>query len=114
MSLVWAALINAGDDGLTELVLRTANSFPAKNLNDPNKLIEKDAAAEWAGRFRAYFPSKESIENSKGGKSNAGTICFQQKWFDGPRFPRHVMRDCSSVRPGLMMHNKVPRSLYSG
>lgn len=38
---------------------------------------------------------------------NAGTICFQEKWFLGPRFPKSVMRDCVSRREGILMHNKV-------
>lgn len=44
---------------------------------------------------------------SKGGPRNAGTICFQEKWFEGDKFPRHVMRECGSVREGVLMHNKA-------
>lgn len=37
----------------------------------------------------------------------AGTICFQAKWWQADTFPRDVLRDCRSVRPGVLMHSKV-------
>ncbi|KAL1972509.1 hypothetical protein VTN31DRAFT_6923 [Thermomyces dupontii] len=57
--------------------------------------------------FRAYYPSQQTVHRSKGGPMNAGTICFQEKWFLGPRFPKSVMRDCVSRREGILMHNKI-------
>ena len=38
---------------------------------------------------------------------DAGTICFQKQWFEAPTFPREVLRDCVSARPGMLMHNKM-------
>lgn len=44
---------------------------------------------------------------SYGGPNSAGTICFQSNWYEGPKFPRDVLRDCQSVRGRTLMHNKV-------
>ncbi|RJE25678.1 tyrosyl-DNA phosphodiesterase domain-containing protein [Aspergillus sclerotialis] len=96
-----------GDDGLTEFTLRTAKSFPAKRYNDPGRLIQGNTAGEWTNRFRVYFPSQDVVQDSKGGPRNAGTICFQEKWYEGAKFPRHVLRECRSQRPALLMHNKI-------
>ena len=63
--------------------------------------------SQFINNFRAYYPSQQTVHRSKGGPMNAGTICFQEKWFLGPKFPRSVMRDCVSRREGLLMHNKV-------
>ncbi|PTU18765.1 hypothetical protein P175DRAFT_0534536 [Aspergillus ochraceoroseus IBT 24754] len=96
-----------GDDGATELVLRTAKSFPARSLSDPKRLIQGNTADEWTDRFRVYFPSQETVSRSKGGPQCAGTVCFQSRWYEGPKFPGHVLRDCESRRQGLLMHNKA-------
>ncbi|PLB49439.1 putative tyrosyl-DNA phosphodiesterase [Aspergillus steynii IBT 23096] len=96
-----------GDDGSTELTLRNAKSFPAKNFTDPTKLIQKNTAEECKDRIRVYYPSQEVIKASRGGPQNAGTICFSSKWYEGPKFPRQVLRDCESKRFGLLMHNKL-------
>ncbi|KAE8148000.1 tyrosyl-DNA phosphodiesterase-domain-containing protein [Aspergillus avenaceus] len=100
-------LASQGDDGMTEYVLRTAKSFPAQIRNDPTRLVEKTTAEEWKNRFRVYFPSEATVRDSKGGPQCAGTICFQQKWYMSPKFPRQVLRDCKSQRPGVLMHNKI-------
>ncbi|GFF59823.1 hypothetical protein IFM62136_04329 [Aspergillus lentulus] len=100
-------LASQGDDGITDFTLRTSKTFPTRNPNDRNQLIHKNTAEEWKDRFRVYFPSQTTIEQSRGGPDCAGTICFQSKWYEGPKFPRHVLRDCKSRRPGLLMHNKI-------
>ncbi|KAE8372877.1 tyrosyl-DNA phosphodiesterase-domain-containing protein [Aspergillus bertholletiae] len=96
-----------GDDGSTEYVLRTAKSFPVRSRNSPTQLIDKSTAEEWQDRFRVYFPSEATVNDTKGGPQSAGTICFQSRWYTGQKFPRHVLRDCVSQRPGLLMHNKI-------
>ncbi|GFG02590.1 tyrosyl-DNA phosphodiesterase 1 [Aspergillus udagawae] len=100
-------LASQGDDGITEFTLRTSKTFPARNPNDTDQLIHKNTAEEWKDRFRVYFPSQTTIEQSRGGPDCAGTICFQSKWYEKPKFPRHVLRDCKSRRAGLLMHNKI-------
>ncbi|KAK3296034.1 tyrosyl-DNA phosphodiesterase-domain-containing protein [Chaetomium fimeti] len=57
--------------------------------------------------MRIFFPSRETVLQSKGGKDGAGTICFQSKWWQAPTFPRELLRDCKSVRPGVLMHSKI-------
>ncbi|KAL1868978.1 hypothetical protein Plec18167_007980 [Paecilomyces lecythidis] len=98
-----------GDDGLTEFTLRNSKTFPVKNRGDPKVVVQKDAGQEFKDRFRVYFPSDSTVRQSKGGPQCAGTICFQSKWFQGPKFPRYALRDCVSRRDGLLMHNKFPR-----
>lgn len=85
--------------------------------------------------FRIYFPSRETVADSKGGlgvscsrgprpnqtprlkhtsrtdpangSQGAGTICFQPKWWGMDTFPKHLMRDCRSHRRGMLMHSKM-------
>lgn len=96
-----------GDDGLTEYTLRTEKKSAAKDPGDSNKANQKSILEEWKSRFRVYFPSLETVRSSKGGTNAAGTICFTSRWWEGPKFPRHVLRDCISRREGVLMHNKV-------
>ncbi|KAL3458664.1 tyrosyl-DNA phosphodiesterase-domain-containing protein [Aspergillus heterothallicus] len=96
-----------GDSGLIELALRTSKSLPTKHPNDPRRLISATTADEWKDRMRIYFPSQETVLRSKGGPNSAGTICFQSKWFGNGKFPVHGLRDCQSVRDGMVMHNKI-------
>ncbi|PWY80966.1 phospholipase D/nuclease [Aspergillus sclerotioniger CBS 115572] len=100
-------LASQGDNGLTDFTLRTAKKFPAPRRDDSSVTIKKETAAEWKDRFRIYFPSQATVNSSKGGSGYAGTVCFQSKWFESVKFPRHVLRDCKSQREGLLMHNKI-------
>jgi hypothetical protein len=58
-------------------------------------------------RFRVFFPSAETVRNSRGGEPAGGTICFQRPWWTAPTFPKTLLRDTKSVRAGTLMHNKV-------
>ncbi|KAF2103090.1 phospholipase D/nuclease, partial [Rhizodiscina lignyota] len=57
--------------------------------------------------FRIYFPTHETVANSFGGTDAAGTICLRRQWFTAPTFPKALMRDYRSSRPGLLSHNKI-------
>ncbi|KAI1102584.1 phospholipase D/nuclease [Jackrogersella minutella] len=88
-----------GDDGMKEYEMRNPkggkNKKPVQaksNLND---------------RFRFYFPSLDTVVRSRGGKNAAGTICVSSKWWDSTTFPRELVRDCKSVRSGLLIHSKL-------
>ena len=59
------------------------------------------------GRFRVFFPSRQTVSVSKGGFDYAGTVCFWSKWWKDPSFPKALVRDCKSVRAETLMHNKV-------
>jgi hypothetical protein len=105
-SLNWAFLdalylAAQGDDGLIELCQRTSKT--KKSLPYPHANIIKLLARN----FRIYFPTHPTVASSTGGPDCGGTICFSSKWYDSPTFPREVMRDCVSVRKGLLMHNKM-------
>ena len=56
------------------------------------------------------FPIQTTTHDSADGflpQQSAGTICFQPKWWKAATFPHELMRDCKSVRPGMLMHGKV-------
>ncbi|KAK4114100.1 phospholipase D/nuclease [Canariomyces notabilis] len=91
----------AGDCGLKEYDARTAG----RKSKDAN--LADHAVVPVLDHMRVYFPSRETIMRSKGGKANAGTICFQAKWWQAETFPHKVLRDCKSVRSGLVMHSKI-------
>lgn len=97
-----------GDDGLAALQL--ANKIPKNSTFQPLRQVSRENGDQWHGNLRVYFPSMHTVRSSKGGPDCAGTICFQRKWYDS-RFPKHVMRDCVSSRPGLLMHNKVQETI---
>ena len=94
-----------GDNGTSELSWRTPTA--AKSLPVPQKRSES-----FMDRFNIYFPSHATVASSRGGPRGAGTVCLQQQWFEGPKFPRESFRDCKSTRAGLLMHNKVCMLLY--
>lgn len=58
--------------------------------------------------LRIYFPTEETVRNSKGGPSSAGTICFSKKWWETNDLIRECLCDCIGARQdGILMHNKV-------
>ena len=104
-----------GDNGLTEYNWREGISKLSQNKGNDEQQAEKkvldmmqDTTRE---NFRVYFPTYETVVASNGGTGCGGTICFSGKCFAYPQFPRGVLRDCSSQRTGLVMHNKVGRLL---
>ncbi|KAK9474008.1 tyrosyl-DNA phosphodiesterase-domain-containing protein [Dipodascopsis tothii] len=66
-----------------------------------------DSLADIERRFRVYFPTHDTVAASKPGPMGAGTVCFQVNYWQNPNFPRAILRDGRSVRPGCLMHNKV-------
>ncbi|KLJ09920.1 hypothetical protein EMPG_09924 [Blastomyces silverae] len=93
-----------GDSGLKELTLRTSKRFPSENWGVVTKRTDGE---KWKDKFRVVFPSLNTVRKSKGGAENAGTICFQSKWYNTATFPKDIMRDNISRREGLLMHNKI-------
>ncbi|KAF8248888.1 phospholipase D/nuclease, partial [Wilcoxina mikolae CBS 423.85] len=117
-----------GHNGIAELQRRNKKPIkaaPPKGKKNPfsfKKAIENDAdestdddsdfeeETKWSNvkeRFRVFFPSKDTVVASKGGADCGGTICFQRKWWNEGTFPKTLVRDCKSVRPGVLMHNKL-------
>lgn len=98
-----------GDDGLKEYGWR--NRAVTSTMKTPQVDSQQTQSARERLRsqlrlgMNIYFPTQETVRTSTAG--SAGTICFQSKWYNSPTFPRKILRDCKSVRPGMLMHNKV-------
>ncbi|KAF4582907.1 ubiquitin interaction domain-containing protein [Ophiocordyceps camponoti-floridani] len=107
------ALYNAcqGDDGMREYGQRTTRKADDKQRRPRHWQQLKD-------RIRIYFPTNQTVSDSRGGKAAAGTICMQARWWRSPDFPVELVRDCVNTREGLLMHTKVifvrRRSVGSG
>ncbi|KAG6991123.1 hypothetical protein G7Y79_00057g091050 [Physcia stellaris] len=99
-----------GDDGTIEIERRiplrskAKKDLPArlKATNEREQLIKILQA-----HFRIYFPTNETVANSTGGKDCGGTVCVQSKGYYASTFPKELLRDCKSVRNGMLMHNKM-------
>ncbi|KAI0121811.1 phospholipase D/nuclease [Daldinia grandis] len=100
MDLLSAIYYSAqGDDGMKEYGIRNAKGRKVK--------APMQAKPALKNKFRIYFPSHETVVQSRGGRNAAGTICVQSKWWDTATFPREMIRDCKSVRSGLLIHSKL-------
>ncbi|KAG9241786.1 tyrosyl-DNA phosphodiesterase-domain-containing protein [Calycina marina] len=91
-----------GDSGVTEYGWRL-NKCAKTALTTGEDVVLKDAK----DRFRIYFPTRDTVAQSKGGLGSGGTICFQSKWYNASTFPKHLLRNCQSRRPGILMHSKM-------
>lgn len=82
-----------------------------KNSKSKNSLItdEEKALDEMIrDKLRIFFPSDTTVRESKGGPMSAGTICFQQKWWNDNDIIRNCLYDCIGARgDGILMHSKV-------
>lgn len=63
--------------------------------------------AQALSSFRVLFPTTASIAVSRGGPRSAGTICCQREYWEHPDFPRQILRNSISSRPGILSHNKL-------
>ncbi|KAH7308226.1 ubiquitin interaction domain-containing protein [Stachybotrys elegans] len=88
-----------GDDGMKEFKSRASRNKGSGKATHPSAQIQD--------HFRIYFPTERTVRQSKGGTPAAGTICFQEKWWRSPTFPRQLVRDCINTRTGLLMHSKL-------
>ncbi|KAK5247345.1 hypothetical protein LTR40_011894, partial [Exophiala xenobiotica] len=83
-------------------------SSASRHINQAeDRRQEQEQREWWKNNFRIYYPSDQTVRQSKGGPRNAGTICFSNKWWAQGTFPRSNMRDCISSREGMLMHNKL-------
>jgi hypothetical protein len=57
--------------------------------------------------FVVYFPTEETVKQSRGGPDSAGTICLQDKYYNKTGFPKSIFREYQSKRRGLLSHNKL-------
>ncbi|TQN68231.1 Tyrosyl-DNA phosphodiesterase 1 [Colletotrichum shisoi] len=97
------------DSGMKEYEARqskpTRNKAAKAGLAGSRPLGE--GTLQWQHHFRIYFPTEKTVSSSRGGRSSAGTISFQEKWWKSSTFPRELLRDCQSVRSGLLLHSKA-------
>ncbi|KAF8427386.1 tyrosyl-DNA phosphodiesterase-domain-containing protein [Tirmania nivea] len=84
----------------------TTTTSSSKDNNEPTN-IELTWEVDISDKFNVYFPTHDTVAQSKGGTGAGGTICFQRKWWDAPTFPKEVMRDCVSTRARVLMHSKL-------
>ncbi|KZF21292.1 phospholipase D/nuclease [Xylona heveae TC161] len=102
-----------GDDGLTEFERRNSKSKSRRRVERRPPAGAEQQLSRWVQeKFRIYFPTEETVLASRGGPGNGGTICFQPRWYNSDVFPRSLMRDCKSLREGLLMHNKILYARY--
>ncbi|KAK0623083.1 tyrosyl-DNA phosphodiesterase-domain-containing protein [Immersiella caudata] len=97
-----------GDSGLKEYQLRTAGR-KGKSISggcNDTEMLDK--------HIRVYFPSLQTVKESRRGKDGAGTICFTSKWWSAESFPRKILWDCQSTRMGVLMHSKLMFIRQSG
>ena len=104
-----------GDNGLKEYVWRKPTNAPKKKMatqeDSQSAQVSRERLRSYLREeFHVYFPTHETVRKSTAG--SAGTICFNSKWYNSPNFPQEILRDCQSVRPGMLMHNKV-RPIFS-
>ncbi|CAO3618381.1 unnamed protein product [Cunninghamella blakesleeana] len=52
------------------------------------------------------FPTEDTVVSSKLGRSGADTICLNTNTWRKPTFPKQIMCDAISLRPGTLMHSK--------
>ena len=125
-------LLQQGDDGVTEYEWRNGKAGKRAGMESS---AERKLSEHLRDNFRIYFPSWETVAESKGGlvvsvsaTSNStpfvfndvwlsrsglisikggGTICFASKWYYAETFPRALMRECKSRRRAMLMHNKI-------
>ncbi|KAK2061223.1 ubiquitin interaction domain-containing protein [Colletotrichum caudatum] len=94
-----------------DYVVRKRQSKPtgskaAKAGLDGSRLVDNEPL-HLQRHFRIYFPTENTVSLSRGGRSSAGTISFQEKWWKSSTFPRELLRDCQSARSGLLLHTKA-------
>jgi hypothetical protein len=85
------------------------NIYEAARGNDvvSDREKRKAANAKTKSNFRVFFPTHETVAQSRGGFDNAGTICLHEKYYNKTDFPRSIFRDYRSTRQGLLSHNKL-------
>lgn len=93
--------------------LKPKKMKPEKEVEETEMEDDGDEYAEvtsWAAvkkRFRLYFPSRNTVKESKGGIMSGGTITFNEQMWGKEDYPKWLLMDCKSVRVGVLMHSKM-------
>lgn len=91
----------------------TSNPKPTKPTHKDISTTKTPPEA-WRDNLRIYFHSRTTVLDSSNGPQNAGTVCFNQQWWERTNFPREVVRDCVATSTdedagvkGALMHVKM-------
>lgn len=63
--------------------------------------------ADYKQHMRVYFPSRDTVINSLGGRESGGTVCFNPAYWKKDGFPRAIIKSLESVKPRTLMHSKA-------
>lgn len=97
-----------GDEGLTAYCWRNKITKSGEKLDRETEFeAERFGYDNIYANLRIYYPLRQTVENSRGGKGSGGTICFNGIFKSYPYRVKALMRDCQSRRSGLLMHNKL-------
>lgn len=106
-----ASSIGANTVDRLELMYRALQGLPSITpTSGPMKgtVHELGAPSKPLGdRFRIYYPSADTVQSSRGGPENGGTLFFSDKFDKTTKFPVSTLRDCISTREGLLSHCKL-------
>jgi hypothetical protein len=113
MKLIYNSI--RGIDPLGEMTASAKSFFKKKDASVAEDAEVVDAIKK---HFRFYFPSRQTVVASKLGIGGGGTNFLSRNAYTGAKFPRDLMRDCVSVRPKMLMHNKMilvrpPKPIFS-
>ncbi|KAI9310710.1 tyrosyl-DNA phosphodiesterase-domain-containing protein [Dichotomocladium elegans] len=87
---------------LHELYRSFSGNDPYADGKRPARLPKPDTLPP----IDVVFPSLNTVRDSKLGPTGAGTICLNRTSWQKPSFPKQVMCDAISIRPGTLMHSK--------
>ncbi|KAJ3157650.1 hypothetical protein HDU89_000026 [Geranomyces variabilis] len=94
----------AQTSSLGSLTLRWVNDFYRSCCGLPFGVWDERAPLP---PCHVLFPSARAVLESNLGADGAGTITFSQKQYEKETFPRSVLCESLSKRPGALMHSKT-------
>ncbi|ORZ22399.1 tyrosyl-DNA phosphodiesterase-domain-containing protein [Absidia repens] len=86
---------------LQELYTSFCGTHPYANQNIPKRNINQPLPP-----IDILYPSLNTVTTSRLGPPGAGTICLNRKSWQKSTFPKEIMCDTISYRPGTLMHSK--------
>ena len=83
------------------------------NAQELTRKLKNDSKDNAQTHMRIYFPSQNTIRESRAGTQGAGTICLRREYWQKPRFPRDMFFESRNVREGLLLHDKVCNNMLA-
>ncbi|KAI8984565.1 tyrosyl-DNA phosphodiesterase-domain-containing protein [Mycotypha africana] len=94
---------------LQELFQSFCGLLPYRANNANTKLLKKDEMPP----VDIIYPTLDTVNDSRLGAPGASTICLSRDAWNKPSFPKQLMHDAISVRPGTLMHSKYIITTFS-